>query len=306
MPCLTFANGRGGPSLEPRCPVEGYTSPGFAASLHPLPPMRALALLALLSLAPAPSAAQAIIVPAACRSDCPPAERLRDALTIDSISVWANIDRGEAVTYVWHVIHNASATSVDGAFFYPLPRGATIERVMVYEAADRLDSYNEWSAPAESRQLLRESVRGRWDRALRAYEGMDVVHVRVPSIRPGGIKRLQIGYRRPLESVGGAFTYTYPLATMAAVAPVRGFSLGLTVKTPAGFADLRSPSHAVDVQWGTEVGRCPPQARCGFTSVSSRRVKVVRLEDKPDARTRDFVLVYLPAPPLRSDTTTVP
>ena len=56
------------------------------------------------------------------------------------------------------------------------------------------------------------------------------------------------------------------------------------------------------------MGRCPPQSRCGFTSVPSRRVKVVRLEDKPDARTRDFVLVYVPAPaPAEArDTTAAP
>lgn len=265
--------------------------------------MRALALLALLSFPAASAAAQAIIVPAPCRGACLAAERPRNALRIDSVWVGANLARGEATTYVSHLIRNTTGESLDGAFFFPLPRGATIERAMVYENAHKLNSYNEWSPPAESRRLLEESVRGR--REIRAYAGADVMHVRVPSIPPGGTRQVQIGYRLPLRASGGRVTYTYPLATMAAVAPVRVFTMNLSVRTPAGFVDLRSPSHAVDVQWGTETGRCPPEARCGFMSVPSTRIKEVRLEVPANARNRDFVLVYTPAAADGRDTTAI-
>lgn len=258
--------------------------------------MRTLPLLALLSLAPAASAAaQAIVLPVSCQGACPAAERTRGALVLDTVAVWASVDGRGAATYVSHTIRNDTPAEVDGAFFFPLPRGAVVERVMVYKAYGPVDTYNEWSGPAESRRMIDEIVRQRPGSELRSFAGMEVVHVRVPSIPAGGTKHLQIGYREAPRARGAARVYRYPLAALGAGAPVSEFTLRLTVKTEAGFVDLRSPSHAVDVQWGTEMGRCPPQARCGFTSVASRRVKVVRLQDVADARTRDFVLVYTPA-----------
>jgi hypothetical protein len=258
--------------------------------------MRALPLLALLSLAPAaPASGQAIVLPVRCQGACPAAERPRNALAIDSVSVWANLEGGSAITYVHHLIRNDTPADVEAAFFFPLPRGATVERVMVHEALSRLESYNEWSGPAQSRRILEDLVRRRPERVLRAFGGMEVVHVRLPAVPAHGTRRLQIAYRQPLRKEGRTLAYRYPLALAAAVPPAGALTLGATVKTGAGFVDLRSPSHAVDVQWGTELGRCPPQSRCGFTSVPSRRVKVVRMGNAADARTRDFVLVYTPA-----------
>jgi hypothetical protein len=258
--------------------------------------MRALPFLALLSLAPAATAAaQAIVVPARCQGACPAAERPRGTLTLDTVGVWASLDSQGAVTYVSHAIRNHTPAEVDGALFFPLPRGAVVERVMVYEAYGALDTYNEWSGPAESRRMVDEIVREQPRSALRGFAGMEVVHVRVRAIPAGGTRKVQIGYREAPRARGAAQVYRYPLAMVGAGPPVAEFTLRLTVKTGAGFVDLRSPSHAVDVRWGTEIGRCPPQARCGFTSVPSRRVKEVRMENAAAVRTRDFVLVYTPA-----------
>jgi hypothetical protein len=252
--------------------------------------MRPTFLLALLAIVPLPISAQGIVLPIRCAATCP------RTLTLDSVTVWANLDRGRAVTYVDYVVRNQTAGSVEGAFFFPIPTGAEVDRVWVRSGSD-LELYNEWTRPEESRLMLDGFARERPDAGLAAYAGMRVVHVRVPPIAPGGSRHLQIGYAQPLRPERGTVAWRYPLSVAAAAAPVGHLELGMTVTTADGFRDLRSPSHAVRIEWGTEMGRCPPQARCGFMGVPSQRVKVVRLEHAADVRARDFELVYVPRVP---------
>lgn len=250
--------------------------------------MRALSLFALFLLAaPTPAAAQGIIVPVRCQAGCSPG-----SLTVDSVHAWANLERGVAMTYVNHVFSNATGEALDGAFFFPLPADATIERVTVNEG-EELEIYNQWSGPEESRWILQGLARERQGARLREYAGTRVVHVRIPSVDAHGSKRMQIGYSQPLRADGGVIAYRYPLA-LAATAPDGHLTLGMTVKTEAGFRDVGSPSHAVDVQLGTELGRCLPRERCGTRGFPSERVRVIRLLDGGGSRTRDFELRYTP------------
>jgi hypothetical protein len=250
--------------------------------------MRTIALLALILLAsPVPVAGQGILIPIRCPGEC-----ASGSLRVDTVHAWAHLERGRAMTYVNHVFSNTTAEVIDGAFFFPLPPDAVIERVTVREGQD-LEIYNEWSGPEESRWILEGLARERRDARLREYAAARVVHVRIPSVAAHGSKHMQIGYSQPLRAENGVIGYRYPLA-LAAAAPVGHVTLGMTVKTEAGFRDVHSPSHAVDVQWGTEPGRCLPRERCGTRGFPSERVRVIRLLDAGEHRTRDFELLYTP------------
>jgi len=269
---------------------------GFSRILQIRPTMRLVASLSLLALvfASATSAlAQGMVVAVPCPGACGAAGEPPERIQIDSVDVWADLRGDTATTYVSHVIRNPTGAAVEGAFFFPLPRGASVQRVVVSENG-RAVLYNEWSAPAQSRRILRQLLHGQPSSQAGSFRDAQVVHVRIPAIPPGATRRLQIGYSQPLRARAGSLVYQYPLAG-AATAPAGELSLGVTVTTRAGFTELHSPSHAVDVRWGSEMGRCPPGARCGFTGVPSRRQKVVRMEHTPDARTHDFVLVYTPS-----------
>lgn len=252
-------------------------------------PLLALPLIMLPLLAAAPAAAQGIVIPLRCEHTCP-ADGL-PRIAINSVRMWATLERGTALTSVDHRFHNALPGAVDAAFFFPLPADATINSVSVY-LDGTLDQYNEWSGPDESRWIAAGIVRDRPDAGLGAYTGTALVHVPV-RLPAGATRRLQIVYRQPLRAENGTFTYRYPLS--AGAVPAGHLSLGTTVKTETGFRDLRSPSHAVRIEWGTEAGRCRPEAACGFTNVPSRRVKVVRLTPAPGDWTRDFELIYTAA-----------
>ena len=261
--------------------------------------MRILLPIAILSLAAVPAVAQGIVIPIRCEPACP-ADGLPRTLSLDSVKAWANLEHGVAMTYVDHAFRNETTDTVHAAFFFPLPADAAVYSVSVVDADlpahDRngLLQYNEWSRPDESRWIAEGLVRDRGIDAVREFTRTRLVHVPVRAIPPGGRRHLQISYMQPLRMEDGTIAYRYPLSVGANAAPIGELTLGMTVKTDAGFRDLRSPSHAVDVQWGTEPGPCHPRERCGVKGYASHRVRVVRLVGSPVDRTRDFEIVYTP------------
>lgn len=256
--------------------------------------MRTLPLLALLVLAAAPATAQGIVISIRCDHECP-ANGTLPRIAADSVQVSASVDRGVAITHVDHHFHNALAGEVDAAFFFPLPADAEVYGVSVF-LDGRLEQYQRWSGPDESRWIVAGIAREWPDAGLGAYAGAPLVHVpvRVPA---EGSHRVQISYAQPMLAENGTFTYRYPLSAGGGAAPAGRLTLHATVRTEAGFRDLRSPSHAVRVEWGTEAGRCRPEAACGSTAVGSSRVKIVHFAAGPGDRARDFELVYTPAEP---------
>lgn len=260
--------------------------------------MRALSLLALLSLASAPAAAQGIVVPVGCRGGCP-ADRLPRTFALDTVKAWAHLEHGNARTSVYHDFRNETADTVDAAFFFPLPADAVMDQVSVVDAArpahdrERLLQYNEWSRPDESRWIMEGLMREGRGAVLQEYARAVLVHVPVRDIPPGAARELQIIYTQPLRAEDGVITWRYPLA--AGAAPAGHLTLGMTIKTEAGFRAIASTSHTVDMELGMEPGPCAPRERCGTKGYPSQRVRVVRMLPAPGNRTRDFELVYTPA-----------
>lgn len=257
--------------------------------------MRPTLLLSLLALAaPAPATAQAIVIPIRCGGTCP------RTLAIETAKVWTNVNvRGRAVTYVDHVFRNTTSQPMEAAFFFPIPAGAEVERAWVQDGPQhKLETYNEWTRPEESRLILDGLARQRPGAGLAAYAGWRVVHVRIPTIPPGGEKAVQIGYAETLRPRnGGPITFRYPLALAASASPIGQLTVGMEVRTESGFSDIRSPSHPVSIQLGMESGPCRPQEACGTRGYPSERVKVVRMEPGANARRRDFEVAWVLAPP---------
>jgi hypothetical protein len=256
--------------------------------------MRSLPLLALAVLAaPVHAGAQGIAVPVRCTGACPAAQALPRTLLGDSVLVSADVKSDGSTTYVNHRFHNPMGWEVDGAFFFPLPNDATVTGASVFDGTE-LKQYGEWSTPGESRRMLEAIVRARRGSPLQAYRGRNVVHVRIPSIPAHGSVGLKLQYAQPPHTEGERLIYTYPLSAGAGEVPFSHIALTAQVTTAHGFGSISSPSHAMEVRAGTEMGRCPPAARCGYTGVPSRRVKVVTLTAGAEAAARDFRLEYTP------------
>lgn len=255
--------------------------------------MRILSLLALASLAAMPAAAQGIFIPLA----EPGAARLPPPLlATDSVRVWGTLRDGRASVFVEHVFRNETDAPLEGIFVFPLPADAVVNTVTAFRGTEVV-AYGVWSGGAPARSRVDSVARVRPESGLDAYAGLEVMHVPVAAIGPKGSRRVQITYVQPLRREGDAFVFRFPLSVGADTAPAGDLSLGLEVRTQSGFADLRSPGHAVDVRRGTEAARCTPRERCGMKSVVSERVRIVRLLPGRDNRTRDFELLYTPAAP---------
>ena len=254
--------------------------------------MRIAFLLVLLSLASAtPALSQGILVPIRCTAGCAEDARLPEALVSESVLVSIGLEHAEPQTYASFTFRHAGPGTVDAGFFFPLPRGATVTRLTV-TVDGKLTQYNEWSRPDESRWIFAGASRGH--AVLRAYDADGVLHAPVRDIPPGGVVGLQVGYSEPRRMEGETSTYRYPLAEGARAAPIGALRLVATLRNEAGFRDVSSPTHPVEVRLGMESAPCPPQARCGYRGVPSERARVVVLEGGREAQARDFVLHWTP------------
>lgn len=269
--------------------------------------MRPILLLAILALpSAAPAASQAILVPVRCKGDCPAPDRLPRALPADTVQVWANVERGAATTTVHHTFRNETGGVIDGALFFPLPEDATVAHIAVYPAGGELTQYNDWNGDDESRWILEGMARDRPRSGLRAYLGRRVLHAPVLDIPAGGAMTVRFQYTQPLRETREGLAYAYPLSAGGDAPPIDGLSLGLEIKTEAGFRAVSSPSHDVALGWGSESVRCPPTHRCGYRGAESHRIRVVRMREGVAARRKDFHLVYTPTPPGAPDAVSRP
>lgn len=257
--------------------------------------MRILPFLLLLPTVAVPATAQGIAVAVACDGNCTSPGTLGRTLVAESVRISAHLDRGVARTYADHVIRNVSEDVVDAAFFVPVPRGATLFTVSVFEG-ERLERYNQWSTPEETRAVL-DSVRRAWPNAgVDVLERYDLVHVRIPSIPARGTQGVQFGFTQPIPQDGAERVYDYPLDVGATRVPIGNLSFVMEIVTESGFEALSSPTHPVQVEFGTELGPCPPEARCGWTGVPSTRVKIVRYHAVGETRARHLQVRYTPTP----------
>jgi len=255
--------------------------------------MRIPILLASAALAAAPAAAQGVLVSAACETSCPAGNSPPETVVIDSVRVFALLRDTLADTYVDHVFRNVAGETRGADLFVPLPNDATVLHVSVFDRLQILQ-YDRFSDADASRHLLDSLARARPGLRLPAYDGMKLVHLRVPAIPDGGERRVQVQYRQPLAARDGTVHYRYPLASGGG-ASYGALRLVMDVRTRAGFDDLTVSSHPARIEWGSEMGRCPPRARCGYRGVPSTRVKIIRLEGGPETQARDFHLRYTPS-----------
>jgi len=268
--------------------------------------MRAILLVPILTLsAAAPAASQAILLPLRCQGDCPAPDRLPRALPADTVGVWAHVERGVASTSVSHTFRNETGGVIDGALFFPLPADAEVSHVTVSTERGELTQYDEWSRDDESRWILEGMARERPRSGVRAFLGRRVLHAPVLAIPARGATTVRVEYTQRLAETREGLAYIYPLSA-GGDAPIGGLSLGLQIRTEAGFRAVASPSHEVEMGWGSEPVPCPRTHRCGTMGATSRRIRVVRMRGGPETRRRDFRMVYTPTPPGAPDAVSAP
>ncbi|HEV7589707.1 MAG TPA: VIT and VWA domain-containing protein, partial [Longimicrobium sp.] len=231
----------------------------------------------LLLAAAAPVTAQGIIIPD-CR-DCrtpwvPPTGRI--GLPIESVQIDTKIEGQVATTHVTQVFRNETAATLEGTYFFPIPRGATVSDFAIWDGDRRLAG--EVRPREEARRIYDGIVRRRRDPGLLEYAGEELFQASIFPINPRSTKKLELTYTQVLRAESGTVGYRYPLGVGRNASPVERLTGTVEIHTQAAVRTVYSPSHAVDTR----------------RTEGDRRVRVT-FETGRNAERRDFQLFWAPS-----------
>ena len=210
--------------------------------------LRSLLLTLVLLVAPALARADGFIVVTETKHFIPvPNHPAFAPLEVTSHKVKVHIDGQVATTSVDQEFYNPSDRTVEGTYFFPVPKDAQIDKFQM-QIGDKLAEAELLDA-AKARGIYEEIVRLAKDPALLEYAGRQLFKARVFPIEGRSTKRLRITYTELLRTDSGALTYRYPLATEKFSAkPVKTIAIEVEVKSERPFASLYSPSHKVAIK----------------------------------------------------------
>ena len=163
-------------------------------------------------------------------------------LTIRYHRVTVSIENQIAVTRVEQEFVNDQDWEVEGTYIFPIPKGATISKFVMWVDGVPLESR---ILPAEeARQIYEEIVRERRDPALLEYIGREAIQARVYPIPPGGSRVIELEYSQVLEMDQGLVKYLYPLNTEKFSAqPLEECSVRVELFSPQPLRSVYSPTH---------------------------------------------------------------
>ena len=251
--------------------------PDRAPLISALPHFRTPALALLLLAAAPPLAAQGIIVPD-CR-DCrtpwvPPSGRI--GLPIESVQIDTRIEGQVATTHVTQVFRNETSVVLEGTYFFPIPKGATVSDFAIWDGDRRLAG--EVRPREEARRIYDGIVRRRRDPGLLEYAGEELFQASIFPINPRSTKKLELTYTQVLRAESGTVGYRYPLGVGRNASPVERLTGTVEIRAQGAVRTVYSPSHAVDTR----------------RSDGDRRVRVT-FETGRNAERRDFQLFWAPS-----------
>src|SRR3954453_5778920 len=202
---------------------------------------------ALLLVAAAPHlGAQGIIIPD-CR-DCrtpwvPPSGRV--GLPVESVQIDTRIEGQVATTHVTQVFRNETGMVLEGTYFFPIPKGATVSDFAIWDGDRRLAG--EVRPREEARRIYDGIVRRRRDPGLLEYAGEELFQASIFPINPRSTKKLELTYTQVLRAEGGTVGYRYPLGVGRNASPVEHLNGSVEIVARDPLRTVYSPSHAVDV-----------------------------------------------------------
>lgn len=194
---------------------------------------------------------------------------------------------------------NAGARPAEYEYVFPLPDGAAVREMEVRIGARVLRT--DLLEREEARRTYEEALAAGHGDAIAEAERPNVVRLRLGNVEPGEEISTRFRYLDEVPYDAGVYRLTIPTVVGPRYVPA-GVSDGENVFPPfappgvdaghdlllrveadpgAGTMDVRSPSHAIDVEGDPATGRFSVRPRA--------------MEDRPVVPDRDFVLVYRPA-----------
>ena len=181
-----------------------------------------------------------------------------------------------ATTHVTQVFRNETGVVLEGTYFFPLPKGATVSDFAIWDGDRRLAG--EVRPREEARRIYDGIVRRQRDPGLLEYAGEELFQASIFPINPRSTKKLELTYTQVLRAESGTVGYRYPLGVGRNASPVERMSGTVEIRAQGAVRTVYSPSHAVDTR----------------RSDADRRVRVT-FETGRNAERRDFQLFWAPS-----------
>ncbi len=151
-----------------------------------------------------------------------------------------------AVTYIDQEFYNPTNRRLEGYYFFPIPRGATIKRFSMFVNGKEMEA--ELLAANKARKIYEDIVRKQRDPALLEYQDRDLFKARIFPIEPHSTKRVKISYNQILSKDNGTIEYLYPLNTEKFSAkPLRDVAINVDVRTGDNLKNVYCTSHEADI-----------------------------------------------------------
>ena len=141
---------------------------------------------------------------------------------------------------------NLGGTTLEAEYVFPLPRGAMVSSVTLFENGKGLEG--RILRAEEARRIFEEIVRRQKDPALLEYLGHDFFRVRVFPIPAGQRRRVVLKYDQLLTQDAASFELVYPLNTEKFSArPLDTVVVTADIEAAAPLGPIYSPSHDIAV-----------------------------------------------------------
>lgn len=151
---------------------------------------------------------------------------------------------GQAVTTtIEQEIVNPNDRAMEADFFFPLPRGASIDKASMEVNGRQTEA--ELLPADKARGIYEDIVRRLKDPALLEYAGRDVFRARVFPVEPRSRKPIRLTYTELLRADDGTLTYRCSLGNARTAAGAR---VRVSLQADAPLTAIYSPSHPVEIR----------------------------------------------------------
>lgn len=149
-----------------------------------------------------------------------------------------------AVTHIDQVFYNPNNWQVEGTYFFPLPKEATVSNFTLW--VDGKPVEGQVLNAEQARQEYEDIVRSLRDPALLEYADRGAVRASIFPIPPKGERRIELEYSQALTGENGLVSYLYPLNTEKFSAlPIDSVTINLDIRSSQPIRAVYSPTHNI-------------------------------------------------------------
>ena len=171
-------------------------------------------------------------------------------LSIRGHHVGVTIREQVAETVIDQTYHNATESTLEGVFTFPLPPGASVSGFSMWVGNELVEA--DIVERNRARQIYEDLKRRKVDPGLLEWSGGNLFTARVWPIPSKSDKRIRIRYTQLLTLEGTSLRWTTALRSAAMSAhPVRNVTIHAEVASSRKLTKVSSPSHEVSAK-GTE------------------------------------------------------